>query len=64
MSTPRKRAPRVRLYEVVARAVEEGAEYGVQRAYKYTADPTREQIAEDVSTAVISALCEVIDFGD
>ncbi len=57
-----KKKLKAKTYEIVARAVEEGAAYGVQRAYRYTDKPTREAIAQDVACAVTAALCDVIDF--
>lgn len=55
---------RLRAYELVAAAVERACAYGVQRAYKHTDAPSRETIAEECERAVMSALCDVLDFGD
>ena len=58
---------RVRAYPVMARAVEEGVSYGIRRLWKYhdsdtmTEDYMRER-AETIADAVMSAMCEVIDF--
>jgi len=53
---------KLRVYEVVHRAVEVGAAYGVQRAYKYEAKPNRQAIEDQVVAAVMLELHEIIDF--
>jgi hypothetical protein len=55
---------KINSYTVIQRAVEEGVAYGVRRAYKHTDDPTQEQISTEVENAVMSALCEVLQFGN
>lgn len=51
-----------RWYTIIERAVCEGALYGVNRAYKHNDSPTREDIADAVSEAVMAAIGEVISF--
>lgn len=53
---------RVRAYLVIARAVEEGIRFGVGRAFKHTARPSREAIEENVEREVMNALSEVLDY--
>lgn len=53
---------KLRVYEVVSRAVDEGISYGLNRAYKYADNPTREDFEERIRDAVMSALCDVVDF--
>lgn len=55
---------KVRTYEVLTRAVEEGAQLGVQRAFKHSDAPTREVIANAVVDAVMAAVLEVFDFAE
>ena len=55
---------KLRVYEVVHRAVEAGTKYGVQRAYKYEPKPSRETIEDQVVEGVMLELHEIIDFGD
>lgn len=59
---------RVNLWAIVSRAVEEGIDYGVMRAYKHSEDPPDQQekdrIAEAIFHGVMNELCEVIEFGD
>ena len=57
---------RVNSYAVVSRAVEEGVAYGIRRMFKYDDGPDAEAWvmarADKIIDAVMSALCEVIDF--
>lgn len=53
---------KLRPYNIVARAVEEGVKYGVNRAYKHTSTPTRDTLEDCVSTAVMNSLDEVFDY--
>ena len=55
---------KLRVYEVVHRAVEAGVAYGVQRAYKYEDEPSRGSIEDQVAAAVMLELHEIIDFVD
>ncbi len=55
---------RLKPYPVIADAVEGACEGGLNDAYKYTDNPTREHIAECVSRSILNVLCELIDFGD
>ena len=53
---------KIKSYEVVHRAVEEGAARGWQRAHKHTETPSQEAVIESVVEAVMGDLCEVLDF--
>lgn len=53
---------RVRTYKVLARAVGEGAAYGVARAFKHTDSPEREAVKAAVIDAVQAAICDVFEF--
>lgn len=53
---------RVRVYDVLVRAVEEGFQRGWNRAHKHTDTPTDELIAEQVTSAILGDICEVFDF--
>lgn len=53
-----------RAYELVARAVEAGAAYGVRRAHKHTDNPSRDTIQNEVVNAIMSELCDIIDWED
>ena len=56
--------PKVKLYNIISRAVEEGVAYGVNRSFKYSDNPLKEALQENVERQVMNALSEVIDFGD
>jgi len=51
-------------YRVLDRAVEEGVEYGWNRAYKYTDTPGPDTIKEQIMIAVMNAICEYFTFDD
>jgi hypothetical protein len=53
-----------KVYPVLDMAVENGVHYGLNRAYKYTDDPTREQIVAEVTDAVMNSICEWFDLTD
>ena len=53
---------RVNVYAVLARAVEEGIEYGWNRARKHVENPTPEQIKSAIYEAVMTGICEYFDF--
>lgn len=57
-----KNVVQLNVFTVVEKAVEEGAAYGVRRAYKHTDSPSQDEIIEQVRQGVLNALCEVIDF--
>lgn len=57
-----KASVKLKTYTIVQEAVERGCQYGVRRACKHTDKPSLEQIAEECESAVMTALCEVIDF--
>lgn len=53
---------RVKAYEVLARAVDEGIAYGYQRAHKYTPTPDAETMRAALERAVMDAIAEVFEF--
>jgi hypothetical protein len=55
-------APQVKVYDVMVRAVEEGAAHGVRRAYKHTSNPSPEAIEESVVEEVLNSICEWFEF--
>ncbi len=50
-----------KLYPVLQMAVEEGVNHGLNRAYKYTDTPTRDQVVSAVSDCVLNSICEWFD---
>ncbi len=53
---------RVRAYDVLRRAIEEGVEYGWRRAHKHTDAPDEETIKDQVVTGILNEVCEYFDF--
>lgn len=51
-----------KMYEILARAVEEGVRYGIARSYKHEEVPSKETIEGQVELAVMNAICEVFSF--
>lgn len=52
----------VDIYKIMARAVEEGVNYGWNRAHKHTENPSKEHAIEQIESAVMNALCEILIF--
>lgn len=55
---------KVNLYRIIDRAIDEGVEYGYNRAYKHTDNPTPEQLKADIANGVMNQICEYVDFFD
>lgn len=55
---------RVRAYDVLRRAIEEGVEYGWRRAHKHTDAPDTETIKDQIVTAILNEVSEYFDFDD
>jgi len=49
-------------YAVLARAVEEGLDYGYRRAYKHTDTPSEDGLKEEIRLAIMNEICEVFEF--
>ena len=55
---------RINAYAVISRAVEEGLAAGWRRAHKYDDHPSEDAILEAMESAVMGAICEVVEFGE
>lgn len=59
---PRKVKARLRTYDVIAEAVEEGVEYGISRAYKHSDKQLSDEeiiaLADNIQQAVLNELCD------
>ncbi len=55
---------KVRVYQVVTRAIEEGISRGWRRAHKHTDNPGVSAIQGSIYDEVLNALHEVIDFDE
>ena len=51
-------------FPVLEMAVDDGVSYGVHRAYKYTDNPSHDEIIAQVTDAVMNSLCEWFDLSD
>lgn len=64
MKLTRKLRPRsdlkVNTYVVMGRAIEEGINYGWNRAHKHTDRPSPEQIKQEIENAIMNSLSEVL----
>ena len=49
---------------ILAKAIEQGIEYGWSRAHKHTDEPEPEHIREQIEQAVLNEICEWFDFED
>ena len=57
-----KPAIRFRAYDLIAQAVETGVAYGWRRAHKHVDKPEEQKVQEEIESAVMGALCEIMDF--
>lgn len=53
---------RVRAWDVMSRAVEEGVAYGWNRAHKHTSTPDADAVRDAIEQAVMNAISESFDF--
>lgn len=55
---------KLRTYNIISEAVNNGVNYGYKRAHKHTDTPDEDSIIGTVYHEVMNSLCEIIDFGD
>lgn len=55
---------KLKAYIIISKAIEDGIAMGFSRAHKHTNTPNSTDIHEAVLAAVMSELCDIIDFGD
>lgn len=55
---------RVKSYRVLQRALEEGFEWGWQRAHKHTDTPTKAVIEENIIREIENAIADVFHFSN
>ena len=53
-----------KVYPVLEMAVDDGVVYGLNRAYKYTDNPSREEIIAQITNSVMNSICEWFDMTD
>lgn len=51
-------------YQVLQTAVDEGVSWGFARAYKYTEEPTEDQLREAIKQAVLDSICDWFKFDE
>jgi hypothetical protein len=49
-------------YELLDRCIEDGVRYGMNRAFKHTDAPTREQMEAEIENAVMNEICAWFEF--
>lgn len=55
---------RVRAYEVLRRAVEDGIDYGWMRAHKHTDTPSQHAIKNEILQGILNEVCEWFAFDE
>ena len=55
---------KVNTYKLIEKCVEDGAIFGLNRAFKYDDVPTDEDIINEVVAAVMQELCEWFEFNE
>lgn len=55
---------RVKVYDLLRDAVENGVAMGVRRAHKHTENPSQDAIIESVENEVMLAIGIIFDFSD
>ncbi len=53
---------KLKSYDIISRAVEEGIAFGLNRAYKYADNPSREDFEQRIRDAIMSELTDVINW--
>lgn len=51
-------------YAILTTAIDTGINYGWNRAHKHTDTPDEADVKEAIYNAVVSELCEVVNFND
>ena len=51
-------------YKLIELAVDQGIGFGLNRAFKHTDEPTREQIHAEVEREIMTAICEYLTFNE
>ena len=55
---------KLKAYNIIHRAVEEGISYGMQRSQKHTDTPSKDHIEQEILRSVMDYINEIIDFED
>ena len=49
-------------YLLLSKCVEDGIQYGINRAHKHTDAPTQEHLAREIENAVMNEICSWFEF--
>ena len=49
-------------YLLLSKCVEDGIQYGINRAHKHTDTPTREHLEREIENAVMNEMCSWFEF--
>ena len=55
---------RAKEYRLIEQCVENGVEYGYNRAHKHTDTPTKDGLCEAIYRAVLDEICEAFTFAE
>ena len=55
---------KVNEYKLIEKCVEDGIQFGLNRAFKYNDAPTDEEIVNEIVSAVMQELCEWFEFDE
>ena len=58
----RKHRLKTNTYGIVADAIERGIQFGWNRSYKHSDKPSEETIRMNIHNAIMTEVCEVINF--
>lgn len=57
-----KQAIKIKLYDLIERAVQDGIASGWHRAHKHTDNPTEHEIKKQIERGIMGELSDYIDF--
>jgi len=55
---------RLNAYRIISDAVEDGIQFGWNRAHKHVENPSKEHILAEIHSNVMNSLCDIINFDD
>ena len=55
---------KIKMYQLISRAIEEGVDFGWNRAHKHSEKPEKNTVLDSIHSEVMSQICEVFDFDD
>lgn len=55
---------KIKVYDILSDRVDAGIAFGLNRAFKHTDHPTREQLADDLHLNIMVSIDEIFSFED